>query len=200
MYSLDKNLSENILKKFQIFLDMDGVLVNFIKYYLDHPKYNKEKVTYETWPPGVWNFEEVLSITKKEFFKSMDDADLWEGLSRTEEYDDILFLLKPFFKLGNICLLTTSGNMANACKGKVNWINRNFSKIDFLITNGNKGVCAGNKKHILIDDSEKNIKEFILKGGSGVLVPRPTNSLYKEKNNVVFTIKKNLEKVIYSNF
>lgn len=155
------------------FLDLDGVLVDFIGGSCamhkvvspwTHPKYM-----------GKWGAEEMFGFTFKDFWLPMGE-DFWANLKWTAEGKDILSLVEHIFGYENICILTTPCLTEGSVNGKIKWIEKHvpaYSK-KFMI-GYQKHFCATSNA-ILVDDNGQNVKAFRSHGGEAVLVPRPWNS------------------------
>lgn len=160
-----------------IYLDLDGVIVNFAKGIADHfgIPYAPEKST--TWGS-------VYEITGTEnnhnyFWDSLKNAEFWENLEKYSYADELIEELKSmdFLPDVDICLLTSP---AAGCAGyRQNWIQKNlpefFKSGRYLIGPGKE--CCARRGAILIDDYPVNIKNFSKAGGMGIIFPQPWNGM-----------------------
>lgn len=153
----------------KVFLDMDGVLVDFIA---------GAAALFKPVNPIVtrWAFYENWGLTAADFWMQIQNAGpaFWEDLPPTEECYDILDLLEKSFGVENICLLSAV-LMSTAAAGKVNWIKR-------FLPRYKKQYLLGCAKHfmarpdaVLVDDADHNVEAFAGAGGQSILVPRPWN-------------------------
>ena len=158
------------------FVDLDGVLVDFIQG-LDIkgiPYILKEG----TWDCLGSNFDyEIL------------DEEFWTNLRPTRWCYSILTALEIYVKRENICLLSTALT-AGAMAGKFKWIrhhlNRDFLKrIHFVHT---KKYLAG-PTHYLLDDADHNLEAF---NHQGILYPAFWNSRFALKDDAFVTFYKDL--------
>ena len=164
-------------KKMICFLDLDGVLVDFMKgvhEFYDLP-YSFEDYSYEfgkwdTCPPSACN------MAPQEFWDGLNE-DFWANLPWMKDGRGILEIVEEAFGKENICLLTVPTGPCCA-QGKIRWIRK------FLPEYGQQFLIGSTKKHcvsdnaVLIDDSDEHVEEFIRCGGYGILVPRPWNRMF----------------------
>lgn len=160
-----------------VLLDMDGVLVDFMK---GAHKYHGIPYDYEKNYPyrlNDWDFDKNLPISAKEFWLSLDSW-FWDGLAWTAEGRYILMQLEAAFGADNIYLCTTPTCNPASAEGKLVWIAKNLpSYINRYVLTPNKSLLA-NPETLLVDDSDKNINEFVAKGGKAITIPRKWNSKY----------------------
>ena len=163
------------------FLDMDGVLVDFMKgaHEFHRLPYSMKAYPYEF---GVWDNcpPSTSELSTQEFWDSLDE-EFWANLDWMPDGNAILQYTESFFGVKNICLLTSPTRCPRSVSGKLLWIQKNLPryKRQFLI-GPPKHFCAHNNA-VLIDDSDRNINSFVEHGGTGVLVPRPWNSEYMDR-------------------
>lgn len=158
--------------KWVCYLDMDGVLVDFVGGALRHFKKDIPRKDVR------WDIEEHCG------FQSGSRALFWEELGRhfwanldwTEEGKELLAGLEEIF--GDRILLMTSPCLTPGCaEGKLEWVRRNAPKHDRRVMIGPaKYLCAGPGK-ILIDDHDANVDKFFDEGGLCIQPPRPWNRL-----------------------
>ena len=163
----DKFLNEKI-EKYKIFLDMDGVIVDFIK---QADEFFGAK-SWDQWKEMKKSHWSKVSAYGEKFWSEMDwlpdGQKLWNYLE--SKYKDIQILTAhPLDKGG-------------AEIGKRNWLIKN---INHNIA-ANAIICMGRDKqtyaapnHILIDDSERNIRQWRNRGGIGIF-HKNTNSTIKQ--------------------
>ena len=155
--------------EYKIYLDMDGVLVDFISAVY---KLFKLKDFREWEKIGKDKYDEINKIGEKwwsEMDWLSDGKKLWNYLKK---YNVTILSAAPKDK--------TSHPIAT--EGKRNWLNKNIGSSyssDAIITTAVEKQKWANKKSILIDDSERNIKQWINKGGIGIL-HKNTNDTIKQ--------------------
>jgi len=157
----------------KVFLDMDGVLVDFRRGIFD--AFNKP-CPYEA-ASRLWTFWEEWS--PKPTFEMIDTvctSKFWRNLRFMHDGLDIFDTVSDKFPDKDIYLLTTPMPNKGSWPGKVEWVQRYFSTFRkrLIITQASKSLFAG-PDTLLIDDKDENIEEFIAVGGRGLLVPRPWN-------------------------
>jgi hypothetical protein len=155
----------------QIFLDMDGIFVDF-------DAGVREKYNVQDWHPTEWKIPyKEWGTTFKEFWDSLDFTNFWEWLPWTEDGKRIVSIVEPFKPT-----ILTAAVLPYASTGKIQWLNREWPDVmkdkRLLIAAGHaaKAAVAGPDK-ILIDDKDENIEEWEAAGGIGILYPRPWNKM-----------------------
>lgn len=154
-------------------LDLDGVLVDFGKGAAE--LHNREYPYNDPKNLGIFDLEKLWNIPLDDFFKGME-FDFWSNLPKMHDCDEILKLVVEKFGINNICILSTPTNNLNCMAGKLHWIQTHIPEFKRRFLFGSKKEFTANPKHVLIDDKDKNITNFIKGGGIGILCPRPWNS------------------------
>ena len=147
----------------KIFFDMDGVLANFAK--------------------GIRDFGGFDPAVQGESNEKLDDL-VWDVVRRTDHFYDRLEPLpggfdlfqKVYAKYGDDCQILSAvpkprRNIPTAGDDKRRWVARLLSpevKVNIVLRKEKLDYCS-NPNSILIDDYEKNIKEWRIKGGRGIL-------------------------------
>ena len=160
-----------------IFLDMDGVLVDFISGACRLHSRDPEEVI-ANWPRNVWDICQVLDIPENEFWFSIDRSGegFWMSLEQTSWAGKLVHLVK---ELSSEWYVVTAPSRSPSCSsGKVKWLQSFFGPTfhRFIFTR-HKHLLA-NPNTILIDDNPENIDHFVEAGGQGILFPACHNSLY----------------------
>ena len=159
-----------------VFLDMDGVLVNFCGAALAH--HNKFIEPCEV----RWNFMSQVGFTganDQEFWEPLG-FDFWANLDWTDEGKRLLQLVESIAGRRNIAIMTSPCRTTGCAEGKIAWIEREcpaYARQYFLGTA--KHLCAS-RNAILIDDNEDNCFKWAERGGLSILVPRPWNHRREE--------------------
>jgi len=145
--------------KYTIYLDLDGVLCDFIKGasdatdlpIRDHEDWEKVKDT-------QWKM--IADIGK----------DFWAKLNWTSDGKKLWDYVKQFRPNILSAFPQAPENKQFAVEGKYEWIKRELRGYDniYLVKGQDKQIYA-NPTSILIDDSGRNIKQWLSKGGIGIL-------------------------------
>ena len=166
------------MMKRKVFLDMDGVLVDFVsaacrRHRMENPYENVKNL-------GIWAVETVWGMSDDDFMAPLKGSDFWEGLEWTADGRVILKMVEDAYGKENITLLSRPPKRApEAYAGKVQWILNNLPDYaDKFLLGRDKNPCANG--NILIDDYDRNINEWREAGGIGILVPRAWNSAYSK--------------------
>ena len=154
----------------QIFLDKDGVIVDF-----DEGLRRRYNVA---WYPTEFKLPyKLFGMTFDEFWKDMEDPTFWAELPWHNDGKRIQAILEPF----KPTILSAAFN-AGTIQGKLEWLSKEYpdtmaqGQHRVLLANGHeaKAAIAGPGK-ILIDDRNLNIDQWTAAGGTGILYPRPWN-------------------------
>jgi 5'(3')-deoxyribonucleotidase len=180
----------------QIFIDMDGVLVDYYRSILQH---TKSTITYDDWPPGCSDYEHLFRMPYGEVMKNVG-SDFWRDMPCTPWMNFLIELISvhPKTMHAERHILTSPPyvhyhegiepcHVADSIKGKLEWILKHAS--DFY-GNGNitfswMKYVAANTDALLIDDSEHNIDSFVEAGGIGLLVPGLHNRRHAEYSRLL---------------
>jgi hypothetical protein len=168
----------------KIYIDIDGVLADFAT-----ALHNKLNIpfSYNNYPYKYGEYdifkeiEQKYGIKYEDVLKALKNKDFWANMPVLPNAREIVNKAIKAVGLDNVYILTRQMEELNGedIEGKKEFIRRHFPELsDKIIATKNKELFA-NKNSILIDDWDKNIDNFIEKGGNGVLVPRPWNSGYK---------------------
>lgn len=164
--------------KLQVYLDMDGVIVDFVGGVLDSLKLSRARV--KNFPQGKWDFDDsvyqkVFGVNNEDIFWGRLTDEFWENLPVTHEFD--LYWEYIISKYNPILM---SAPPRVGATGKIKWIRKNLPSIyrsgRFCLTRRKELFAQPNT--VLIDDRDRNITNFKAAGGEGVLVPRQWNSLH----------------------
>ena len=157
---------EDLTPKYQIYCDMDGVLTNFEKRFIDtlnkagKKYYSKEELEGITRPK---HFEKKFG--QNEFWKLIDEQgeDFWAGMEWMPNGQALWNFISPYSP--NILSSPSQDNSSRL--GKRMWIRQNLSpapkEIIFKKAEHKQQYAAPN--HILIDDKPSNISEWKAAGG-----------------------------------
>ena len=139
-------------QKYKLYVDMDGVLTDFVKQY---KKYS-----------GI-SIEEGKKLSSEKMWKPINDAG--EKYWSTMEWISDGKKLWNYVKKYNPILLTTPSIKEESKTGKRKWVDKYIGKNQKIIFSHNKEKYAS-KNNILINDMAKNIDHFedIAYGGIGI--------------------------------
>lgn len=154
--------------KKQIFLDMDGVIVDWDA--------GVRQTFGVQWYPDKWEipYESVFGLSKDHFWSRIDDTRWWGTLPWTVDGKAVYELVQGYEPV-----ILTVARCAGARSGKPVWLRRNLPKIFY---SGRYFITGGAKKHylshpaaVLIDDCDEYCTEWEAAGGRAILYPRPWN-------------------------
>ncbi|NIT60565.1 MAG: hypothetical protein GWN00_31495 [Aliifodinibius sp.] len=154
--------------KKQIFLDMDGVIVDW------------DAMVRETfgvdWYPTEWNipYKEVFGMSRDRFWKAIDYGFWWANIPWTNDGREIYNVVKPW----KPCILTVAKTFG-AMNGKRGWVERELPDVyeagKCFIINGPSKHLVAHPNAVLIDDCDHFCTEWENHGGKAILYPRPWN-------------------------
>jgi 5'(3')-deoxyribonucleotidase len=176
------------MKKQQVLLDMDGVLVDFISGAIEviNKEFNRT-VTLEQYVKefGQWGIPDYYGITTSQFWKAIHSTpNFWINLKPIPWYKDLYDFLK---EMGEVTILTAPSEDPVCVKEKLEWLRQYLGiKNDAVFIGSRKYLMAGNG--LLIDDYQKNVENFKKEGGDAVLIPSTWNTNGLTFNRVVNTI------------
>lgn len=159
----------------KIYLDMDGVLVDFVRGYLE---YNNVDVpnTMKSWPKNEYKIENVVGSALTVPIDKLP-KEFWANLKETPEMNTVLLYCLRCFHRNNLFILTAPTKHRDCVEGKLQWMDKHlkFMPKDKVIFDKDKWKYA-NPTSILIDDSDENVELFRKHGGYAILIPRIWNS------------------------
>jgi 5'(3')-deoxyribonucleotidase len=165
------------MKKQQILLDMDGVIVDFLGGAIKvlNRDYNKT-ITIEQYATefGKWDTYDFYGITVEQFWESIDKTpDFWYRLNPMPWGRELYKFLSEF---GEVTIVTTPNLHPDCASQKLKWLNGYLGiKSNAVFLGARKYLMAGNG--ILVDDYHKNVESFREAGGEAILVPSNWNTV-----------------------
>jgi hypothetical protein len=163
----DLLLEESDFKpKYQIYCDMDGVLTNFEKRFVDMlqqegPKYYSKATIAQVTRPK--HFEALEGQT--EFWKFIDQyvgIEFWSGMEWMPNGKELWNFIQPY----GAKLLTSPSRDNTSRLGKRLWVKENLVPApEVLFRFGDAKSDFANENAILIDDKPSNLAAFAAKGG-----------------------------------
>jgi len=175
----------------RIFVDMDGVLSDFVSAALQlHGRLD----ALEGWPPGVWDMPRVVGMSSADFWGRIArrGEDFWAKLRPYPWADELIRLVQEF---APFTILSSPSNQPSCLSGKMVWLQKQFSPAfrDFLI-GPPKYLCA-KPGVVLIDDSDDNIARFRQHGGEAILFPQPWNANHALTSDRLAYVREQLERL-----
>jgi len=150
--------------KLRIFLDVDGVITNWIKAVAELIDVDmNDKDIREKLKKG-YKFEEIVDIDEEQMWEKInkEGRKFWKNLELTPWAKKLVQEIKN--TNNNLCFLTSPSSHASSLSGKKTFLDKYFQEINFIIT-GEKHFCA-HPNALLIDDSVNKIKKFEDWGGN----------------------------------
>lgn len=153
-----------------IYLDMDGVLVDFAGGALLAHDVEPDRVSEIQ---AYWSVNEPCGTSKAEFKEWLHNAppEFWEDLGWTDYGQNVYEMCSEF---APVVLMTSPSGPNSAC-GKLKWIAKNLPNHGrFAITS-----CKHHMAHpgaLLVDDHAENVNNFRGNGGKAFLWPAFWNS------------------------
>jgi 5'(3')-deoxyribonucleotidase len=162
----------------EIYLDMDGVCVDFLGAAMAAQGY--DPVVYlSRWHeehPGSLFPEPLMEKTAFEFFthENLNTSEFWAGLV---PYPWFEHLFSELGRLGHVVFLTAPTGAPGCVSGKHAWLIDQFGRDfhDFIFTRHKDRLAHANA--YLVDDMPFNITPFEQRGGNGILFPQTWNEL-----------------------
>lgn len=134
--------------EFQLFSDLDGVLTDFDGHAKKHGKFNEK---------GQPKWEEL-------------DRQWWQTMPA---YDGAKEFYDALRARGRTRMLTAPILNADCFRGKAEWVKEfrksRFGLLDLVIAKAEDKNLLARPHHILVDDRQKNIDEWVHAGGIGIL-------------------------------
>jgi 5'(3')-deoxyribonucleotidase len=153
-----------------IFLDMDGVLCDFLGAALAAFGMTFDPKTY---PRGLWECWEHIGVSKGEFWNVIDGIgeSFWENL---DPYPWTRQLVSELKKCGTVVISTAPSTCPTSYSGKRMWLQRmRMGHMDSMF--GVKKHLMAREGRILIDDGHHNIDAWEQHGGTAITFPQPWN-------------------------
>lgn len=161
----------------EIYLDLDGVCVDFIRSAIEAHGYEADEIL------SRWSIEHrgeffpynVLGMEMDPFWDHLATLgeEFWVNLQPYPWFDE---LYRQLNRLGHVVFCTSSTRAPACLAGKLRWMQDRFGEDfqDYILTSHKDRLAHPNA--YLIDDFDQNIERFIQRGGIGVLFPRFWNS------------------------
>jgi len=158
--------------EYTIYVDLDGVLTDFLK--------GASLATGKT-----FNTHAEWEKVKSSDWRVIADigADFWAGLPWTSDGKKLWGVVKQYNPNILSAFPQAKENKQHAVTGKNKWIKRELSGYNKIhLVKGQDKQNFASPKSILIDDLERNVEQFISKGGIGIL--------HKNANDTIKQLKR----------
>ena len=170
-YKIDKPLNEadpkkGSDKKYTIYSDMDGVLVDFNE-------------RFKRFSKGIPPTEYEQKFGKDKFWELIDGIGVrfWVGMDWMSDGKQLWDYIKKY----NPTLLSSPSRADHSKMGKRIWRQRNLPTTKLVLAQARNKQNYANPDSILIDDRESNIDQWIKAGGIGILHTDTASTLKKLK-------------------
>jgi len=153
-----------------IFVDMDGVLCDFITAAFSA---HGERFDPEKYPRGEFECEKILGVTTSEFWRRVDFGGeaFWENL---DPYPWALDLVKELQQIDRVVIATSPSRSPASYSGKRRWLQKmGMCRIDSMF--GAQKWLMSRPGRTLVDDGEHNTTAWTREGGTSILIPQPWN-------------------------
>jgi len=147
-------LQESISSVWTIYCDMDGVLTDF-------------DGRFELFNDGISPSEYERGFGIDKFWDSISKVGVkfWEKIPWLKEGKK----LWNYISKHNPILLSAPSRDHSSKVGKRKWVENNLPGVELILTQKENKKNYAYKSHVLIDDDEQNIKDWIEAGGIGIL-------------------------------
>ena len=169
-----------------LYLDMDGVLVDFVRGSIDLHQLpvDPENCDWDYYTPRIGH---------QEFWAPMG-REFWANLEWTPDGREVFDLVRRYFPENHIFLLTSPCTTPGCSDGKRDWVYKHLGK-DFLkrtaIFSSKYGLAG--PERALIDDYDENIDSFTAYAGHGILMPRSWNRHREHQHRAVEHVARHLD-------
>lgn len=171
-----------------VFLDMDGLLVNFVGGAL--AAHHRPDATLTA---GEWHIAKSLGLTEKEFWAPLQGIPFWAELQPMPDMSQILAIIHELFGLQR-CYLLSTPCLDDACyTGKALWVEQHLPDFQRRLILATQKFPLARPGALLIDDSDNNVRQWRLCGGDAILLPRLWNSHHHSMNQALAVLELSLQ-------
>lgn len=168
MQKLAGLLNENITKpSYKIFCDADGVLSDFDN-------------NFQKYSGGIPPREYEEKMGKEAFWGLIDKKiglKFWEKMPWTNDGHELWDYIKKYKPI----ILSAPSRDPISSKGKQNWVRSNLPGTKLILAFSNDKKNYSKENYILIDDMEKNCKDWEAAGGISILHSSAQDTIKKLK-------------------
>lgn len=159
-----------------VYLDMDGVLTNFMDHALALHG-TTAKALEPRWTTGSYGVHESLGITEDQFWERIDAReDFWDQLPLYPWADRIFTVAQQVAE--HVIILSAPSQDWRSAAGKMSclqrWKGRHFR--DWIFTPAKHKHRLARPDALLVDDSDRNCEDFVEAGGTAIIFPQRWNS------------------------
>lgn len=149
-----------------VYLDLDGVLGNFIKSAFKVHNFEQEASQYSLWG--------LMGITATEFWHKIDEIpDFWNDIEKYEWADELYNYFFERYGKERLRFLSTPNNHHHSYTGKKKWLQRFYPNTKVILAEEKEHLAK--YRRLLIDDHDTNIEKWEREGGHGIVFPQPWN-------------------------
>lgn len=174
----------------KVFLDMDGVLVDFVKGACDAHGRSDPYIHFHGHAAGEYDLPKILDVPIDGFWEPMKPVEFWRDLPWTPDGIAILAATESAFFNDTIYLLTHAQPWPGSYSGKAQWVAEHAPEYNGrLIFTEHKRLLAA-PDTLLIDDCDRQVDEFQAAGGRAILVPRGWNREHQRSRRTLEAVTK----------
>lgn len=156
-----------------IFLDMDGVIADFIGSV--EREFVARGLLKKGWKDSLLSYSIHNTMNKdayNKFWKHCEDFKVFERADEFSHTRALIALCQNYTH--DICILTSAGDTPSFFAQKKAWLNAHGFKHEKVVMTKNKELLAASNR-LLIDDCEANCEAFSRFGGDSILFPQLWN-------------------------
>ncbi len=188
----------------KIYLDMDGVLADFVGgavnahgyLFMKNQLINTRTGEEVNWEAGNYNINEVLGMSIKDFWTPLNEDGFWLRLGHYPWAEKLIAYAQNLVGIDNVWIASSPSLSARCAKEKIMWMRQHFPCIPIqnIIITRNKWIYS-EEDSVLVDDSDEVLGKWQEQDGRGILFPQWWNSAYKyiDKRWEIVTEKLNPE-------
>lgn len=176
-----------------IFLDMDGVLFDFVTAFgtvLRLPD------IYARLEPGVQDIPDQIGVSQGEMWEEINQHKhlFWEEMPVYPWFDELVGLVEE--QCSEWYILSSPARSSESLKGKLEALKKAFGeRFRGYIFTPRKSLLA-NSNRILIDDQLRHCAAFEKNGGQAILFPRLWNQNYAQADQPVAYTRQQISKIV----
>ena len=175
-----------------IFVDMDGVLCDFVGEAM-----RLHGATYDeaTWPRLEWAVEKVLDVTADQLWARIEREEVLGGFwCQLQPYPWLVSLLDLVGAFDFQFRIATSPSRSSRCPGqKAAWLYEHLGIGPDRYHMGSAKHFLAGPGRILIDDNDTNCAKWREHGGTAFLFPQPWNSAHDQMGDRLSIVRDGLE-------